>query len=215
MSVNGKTVQDPLLLDVLLAHKAEVLKTINAVKVGAIVSFDPDTRTAVAQISFRRILEDGTIASYPVLLDCPVVTLQGGGGQLTFPIAAGDECLVLFADQNIDAWYLNGGQQTPLNGRRHDLSDGIILVGLNPLAAPLAEAVVEGETALAAEGAKIGLLGGLATIKNETTSLLTLLQSLITAINAITTTTSGDTVSPASQAALTAISVQLETLLYP
>ena len=65
----------------------------------------------------------------PLLLDVPVYFPQGGGFTLTFPVAKGDECLVVFASRCIDAWWKNGGVQ-PLNElRMHDLSDGFAFVG--------------------------------------------------------------------------------------
>ena len=75
---------------------------------------------------------DGTSAdtAIPMLLDCPVMMPRGGGYALTFPVAAGDECLVIFADSCIDAWWQSGGIQNQLEKRRHDLSDGIVVPGL-------------------------------------------------------------------------------------
>jgi len=65
------------------AH-ARVFQDMNCVKVGSIVSFDAANRTAEIQIAFKRNLSiplaDGTrIISFPLLVDCPVFTLQGGG----------------------------------------------------------------------------------------------------------------------------------------
>jgi hypothetical protein len=82
----------------------------------------------------------------PVLLDCPVLWLGGGGVTMTFPITAGDECLVIFSSRCIDAWWQQGfvpGQAgVPVNGkqtmdppdlRMHNLSDGFALVGVKSL----------------------------------------------------------------------------------
>jgi hypothetical protein len=76
--------------------------------------------------------KDGTTSSkqMPVLLDCPVLWQGGGGVTLTFPIAAGDECLVILASRCIDAWYAKGGVQDAPELRMHNLSDGFALVGV-------------------------------------------------------------------------------------
>lgn len=79
----------------------------------------------------------------PLLLDCPVIFPGGGGVTLTFPIEAGDECLVIFSARCIDAWWQQGfvagkagvpvnGKQTmdPPDLRMHNLSDGFALVGV-------------------------------------------------------------------------------------
>src|SRR5690348_3603604 len=47
----------------------------------------------------------------PKLLDCPVLWQGGGGVTFTFPIAAGDECLIVVASRCIDDWWTQGGVQ--------------------------------------------------------------------------------------------------------
>lgn len=69
----------------------------------------------------------------PVLLDCPIAWQGGGGVTATFPIALGDECLVVFSSRCIDAWWKQGGIQNQAELRMHNLSDGFALVGLRSL----------------------------------------------------------------------------------
>ena len=45
------------------------------------------------------------------------------------PIKPGDECLLVFCDTAIDGWWQSGGVQGQIDSRRHDLSDGICLLG--------------------------------------------------------------------------------------
>ncbi len=45
------------------------------------------------------------------------------------PIKSGDECLVVFADNCIDAWWQSGGTQNQIEIRRHDLSDAFAILG--------------------------------------------------------------------------------------
>ena len=84
----------------------------------------------------------GTFTSLqiPPLRDCPICWQGGGGAIATFPVAAGDECLVVFAARNIDSWFKNGSPipwpgalWDPPSGRMHDLSDGFALVGVKSL----------------------------------------------------------------------------------
>jgi hypothetical protein len=73
-----------------------------------------------------------TFRDFPKLMDCPVVFPQGGGAVLTFPLAPGDEVLVIFASRGIDWWWQNGaakGPQPPAECRMHDLSDGFVIPG--------------------------------------------------------------------------------------
>lgn len=101
---------------------------------GIIQSYNAGTNTATVQLAIREKVNqmDGTTqdTDLPLLLDCPVMMPRGGGFALTFPVAAGDECLVVFADACIDSWWQSGGVQNQAEKRRHDLSDGIVIPGL-------------------------------------------------------------------------------------
>ena len=87
----------------------------------------------------------------PILPDVPVVFPGGGGFALTFPVAAGDECLVVFASRCIDAWWQSGGVGEPMEPRMHDLSDGFALVGVRSQPHRLSPAVHTGNTQLRAD----------------------------------------------------------------
>jgi phage baseplate assembly protein gpV len=51
---------------------------------------------------------------------------------MTFPVVAGDECLVVFSSRCIDAWWQNGGYaNNQAMFRMHDLSDGFAFVGIS------------------------------------------------------------------------------------
>lgn len=100
---------------------------------GIIQSFDSSALTCTVQpsISGTQQNNDGTVGQIkmPVLLDCPVVFPGGGGCTLTFPLSAGDECLVVFASRCIDSWWALGGVQGQAEARMHDLSDGFVIPG--------------------------------------------------------------------------------------
>lgn len=100
---------------------------------GAIVSFDAATVTATVQPGIAGAVkqQDGSRKSVnlPVITDVPVVFPRGGGATLTFPVKAGDECLIVFASRSIDAWAQSGGVQPASDARRHDLSDAFVILG--------------------------------------------------------------------------------------
>ncbi|MFC3768354.1 Gp138 family membrane-puncturing spike protein [Paenibacillus sp. GCM10012303] len=102
---------------------------------GIIQEFDPDTQTATVQPAIREKIQNSDFSQrwteLPLLLDVPVVLPRSGGFALTFPIAPGDECLVVFADMCIDAWFGSSGVQNQIERRRHDLSDAFALVGIS------------------------------------------------------------------------------------
>lgn len=100
---------------------------------GVIQSFNAGQMTCTVKptISTKALDEQGNARTVeiPVLLDCPVVFPSGGGCTLTFPIAAGDECLVVFASRCIDGWWAQSGVQAQAEFRMHDLSDGFVIPG--------------------------------------------------------------------------------------
>ncbi|HAN2345319.1 Gp138 family membrane-puncturing spike protein [Citrobacter freundii] len=108
---------------------------------GTIKSFDPESVTCEVELSTfglsatakrgstsvdRIKSEDGY---YPVIQDIPVVFPRGGGCTLTFPVKAGDECLVIFSDRCIDFWWQNGETQNTSRARSHSFSDAFVIPG--------------------------------------------------------------------------------------
>ncbi|MBE0151510.1 hypothetical protein FOT80_19135 [Serratia fonticola] len=95
---------------------------------GIIQSFNPQDVTCVVQLAINGQDGDSSIM-LPLIPDLPVVFPRGGGVTLTFPIAAGDDCMVVFCDRRIDFWWQNGGVQEAVATRQHDLSDAFVIVG--------------------------------------------------------------------------------------
>lgn len=73
---------------------------------------------------------DGTTqtVNLPLLVDVPIVWPRAGGFALTFPIAVGDEVLVVFGARCIDSWWQSGSVGAPAEARMHDLSDGFAIL---------------------------------------------------------------------------------------
>jgi hypothetical protein len=70
-----------------------------------------------------------TYVNLPILGDVPICFQNAGGFVLTFPVAVGNEALVILASRCIDAWWQLGGIQKPMEDRMHDLSDGFAFIG--------------------------------------------------------------------------------------
>lgn len=133
----------PDLRRLLAAFGLETRKAVNCVRVGVIKAFDAAQQTATVQIAQQQVTSvkpDGTQteAQFPLLLEVPVAFPGGGGYTLTFPVHAGDECLILFNDRELDNWFIDGPGFAPSTPRVHDLSDGIAIVGLRSLPRKLA-----------------------------------------------------------------------------
>lgn len=110
-------------------------QTANKIRVavpGIVQDFDPGQQTVTVQVAIREKLNnDGEAkwAEIPLLLDVPLVFPRAGGYILTLPIVAGDEVLVIFGDNCMDAWWQSGGVQNQIDIRRHDLSDAFAIPG--------------------------------------------------------------------------------------
>jgi hypothetical protein len=149
MVENIKNPNAPDLNALLEEHKRDVQKSINCVQVGEIKSFDPARQKATVQIVIKQVISvdsfgNKTYTDYPLLIDCPVMVLFGGVDFMSMPIVSGDNCIVVFADREIDNWFVNGGNQPPTTSRVHDLSDGIAIVGIRPLTNSIATYLANG-----------------------------------------------------------------------
>lgn len=101
---------------------------------GIIQSFDPVEQTVTVQPVIREEIVKEDLSkewvSIPLLLDVPIHIPRAGGYSLTLPVKKGDECLVVFLDACMDAWWSYGGVQNQIEKRRHDLSDAVAILGL-------------------------------------------------------------------------------------
>ncbi|MCK0552589.1 translation initiation factor IF-2 [Pantoea ananatis] len=132
MTISSQT-RSGELSEVLKTERSVINNQMRVALPGIVQSFDPDTVTVVVQPAIRYIERDSdgieSTHDYPLLTDVPVYFPRGGGCTITFPVKAGDECTVVFADRCIDFWWQNGGVQEPVDPRQHDLSDAFAFVG--------------------------------------------------------------------------------------
>jgi phage baseplate assembly protein gpV len=101
---------------------------------GIVQSFNATEQTVTVQLAIRERVKQPDLTykwlAIPLLVDVPIAVPRAGGFSLTFPIQQGDECLVIFGDMAMDAWWANGGIQNQVEKRRHDLSDGYAILGV-------------------------------------------------------------------------------------
>ena len=146
---NQGPINEPGLRSVLDGERLVAFSNLNKVQVGIIQSFNPSKQSATVQLVIQRAVyntpmegslvpPDPTIYVYPLLVDVPVFVLAGGIGYIQMPILAGDPCIVLFNDRDLDPWWTNGTTGAPPNSARlHSLADGIALVGIRPATKPV------------------------------------------------------------------------------
>lgn len=113
---------------------------------GIVTEVDYTKFTVSVQPAIKGQSEDAdgkvTEEQLPVLVDVPIVFPNAGGWHMTYPIAVGDEVLVVFSSRCIDAWWQSGGVQKAMEKRMHDLSDGFAIPA--PYSQPLAAEHVGG-----------------------------------------------------------------------
>lgn len=119
----------------LLRSQESASSKIRVAMPGIIQEFDPATQAATVQLAIReKVINssgESSMMEIPMLLDVPIVFPKAGGFSVTFPVKKGDECLVVFGDMCIDAWWQSGGVQNQVETRRHDLSDGFAIMGVS------------------------------------------------------------------------------------
>lgn len=220
----NNTPADPQLADLLNLHKKDIFLSLSCHHIGTVQSFDKIAQTATVTINYTKTvlklntqtqLYDQIQIPYPTLTNCPVVVLGGGAGSLTFPVAQGDECVVLFNDRDLDNWFAGGGVTQIASARLHSFTDALILVGVRSLANSLAAydmtraALNYGTTTVAAGET-------LVKIANATYTLNTLLQELITNVEALVAATAaitvlGTQVDPVPKANILLVATELMT----
>jgi hypothetical protein len=144
------------------------------------------------------------------------------------PIKKGDYCIVLFCDRNFSIWWDSGAETGPESERKHSLSDGLAIVGVNPKSSPLGytgqgvewklehELNINTPEDINLESKNMNITTeGKIKLANASTDLLTLLTGLIDVIKGITTfgSPTSQQISPASQQQLDQYKTTLEQLL--
>lgn len=119
--------------DIQLARLEEFSARLRTATPGIVKAVDLEAQTCTVQVAIQGYTVDpeGEKAYHdlPLLLDVPIVWPRAGGFSLTFPVKAEDECLVVFGERCIDAWWQSGGVQKPIDMRMHDLSDAFAIFG--------------------------------------------------------------------------------------
>lgn len=116
-----------------LVRFEQMLGNLRTASPGIVKEVNLDKQTVTVQLAIQgKIVDQTGVAKWvnmPLLTDVPIIWPRAGGFSLTFPVAVGDECLVVFGERCIDSWWQSGGVQKPIDDRQHDLSDAFAIFG--------------------------------------------------------------------------------------
>ncbi len=203
---------EPDLRALLDNQRSEIFSSLNCHQWGIVQSFDSAKQTVTVKIAVLRQVPQISAGAaayvakpYPLLLDVPIFIQAGGTGALTFPVAAGDICLVLFNDRDFDSFWKSGNIEEPNSGRMHDLSDGLALIGFRTSANPISG--YDADRTKLSQGTTFLALKDKIEVANAITSLKVQQQKIIDALTALDAKTG-----PSAAAAITAAQTEVTNL---
>jgi hypothetical protein len=88
------------------------------------------------QPTIKKKYSDGTIPNPPVINRVPIASYRAGNAFISLPLKVGDYVMVVCAERSIDIWKSKGGVLSPLDYRKHHLSDAIAYPGVYPFTDP-------------------------------------------------------------------------------
>lgn len=211
-------VPDVELRDLLELVKKNIMLSLNCHALGKITKFDKTTQTCEVKISYDRrytknTQETGQVdeeVPYPILSDVPLISLRGGDSGITFPIAVGDNCLILFNDRDMDNWWSGKTNGLVRSSRLHDMSDALAIVGVSNSKEFIQNyddqraSIFNGTTRVAVGSDKILIENQLGTLNQHLQELVTVLQGAVI---------SGTAFNPATISALGATALKIGSLL--
>jgi len=132
---------DPELASAFNLLKKETKTEIFCHAIGIIQAFNPANQTASVSFAYLKTVfvadADGSYSPntqpYALQVQVPVLFLGGGQSALTFPLAQGDECLLLFNDRDLSMWFASGQVVANPTPRLHSASDAVAIVGFRSL----------------------------------------------------------------------------------
>jgi hypothetical protein len=139
------------ILDVLMIAIAGTLADLHTATIAKVTKVDE--KTISCQPVINRVVEGQSI-ELPEFAEVPPFFFGGGDSFMSFPVAVGDYCLLIFTERCFDRWWNGQDNQDPAELRMHDYSDGIALCGLKNLAGAITipdETTINGVTRIGSE----------------------------------------------------------------
>lgn len=107
----------------------DVMKGIHTAMPGTISSFDPGSGKATVKPSGKYTSSSGKRIAYPQISDVPVAfpVCQSAGVGIAFPVKAGDSCIIIVSEVELDEWRSGAESEGSL---QFDLSSAMAVPGL-------------------------------------------------------------------------------------
>lgn len=133
-SKNNSIVGTPNWIQTLDGVKRQGAYETNCMRIGIVQNVYYDDLTVDVLIANKKTISlntDGTqnVKDFP-LIRAKIVYCNPF---ITCPINAGDECVVLFADREIESWFINGAVNPEAYPRMHALTDCVALFGIRSI----------------------------------------------------------------------------------
>lgn len=198
-----------------------VLSGVNTSLPGIIVDYDPSTNKATIQPALNKNYVSG-VKPMPILENVPVMFPGGSNFNITFPLKKGDYVLLIFVQRSMDLWLSVGGQVTPNDPRKFDISDAIAIPGLQPFTGDFSNTSgINFEISFGGSKISISPTGEIqiktdstVAIGTTTTELLNIVSQLMTLLQGATVmgTAFGGPLNPAFTAQVALIQTQLDAI---
>lgn len=89
-----------------------------------VISYDRTNNVASVQPNILMVATDGSTVGRTPLARIPVISLGGGGFNISFPLVAGSTGWIHASDRDISLYLQSGGMTQPNTQRAHSFSDG-------------------------------------------------------------------------------------------
>lgn len=207
--------------DIIRNSVFSVLNDVHTCLPGIVKSYNPSTNKATIQPALNKAFFSGAMPM-PILENVPLLFPGGSNFNMTFPVNSGDYVLLLFSERSIDLWLSVGGQVTPNDPRKFDLSDAIAIPGLQPFTGNFSNnngtdfviSFAGSEIRINSSGAVQIKTNSTVAIGTQTTELLQVLSTLMTYLQgpAVTGTTLGGPLNPAFTGLVSTLQTQLDAI---
>ena len=157
--------RNPSLEEVIRAAIESYLGDFYVAMPGTVVKYNSATQSADVKPLLKKtvIFDSGeeAVESIPIVPQVPVIFPRTSQYFLSFPLAPGDNVLLLVNDRSIDSYMGSTGKfdVDPVDLRQHDLSDAVCLPGFFPTTASITDVIATNMAMGKEKGAQLRFTG--------------------------------------------------------